>query len=122
MVLPPTTRACLVLMWPSVYLNGCVHFGAQCIGLTGAKAQWHELGFLGSEWGAAGMCTCSRLMNSCTAARGMYCKPLNASYMHSYAQAVSKAQGVLTIDLQLLRNGSLNAPQVKFLQDTFSDT
>jgi len=77
----------------------------------GAVAQWHELGFLGSTWAGPGACQCSGGMRpSCDG-----CTPLNSTYMRAYTRAVAAMQGALTVDLQLLRNGSMNAAQVAVL-------
>lgn len=65
--------------------------------------QWHTLGYLGARWAAAGT---SRY---------------NASMMRDYSQAVASGGGVLTVDLQLFRNGSMNADQVALLAEAWKD-
>ena len=61
-----------------------------------ATVQWHALGFLGSTWGAGGL-------------------SVNTTQMRLYTQRVQAVGGVVTVDLQLFRNGSLNAEQVAML-------
>jgi len=63
----------------------------------GQTAQWHSLGYIGDGWAATGT---SRY---------------NASALRNYSQAVAAGGGVLTVDLQLLRNGSMNADQVALI-------
>ena len=63
-------------------------------------SQWHTLGYLGSAWASAG-------------AR------YNASALGAYVRAVTAALGAVTVDVQLLRNGSINAQQLAVLAEAF---
>jgi hypothetical protein len=63
----------------------------------GGTAQWHSLGYIGDGWAASGT---SRY---------------NADELRNYSQLVAAGGGVLTVDLQLLRNGSMNADQVALI-------
>jgi hypothetical protein len=63
--------------------------------------QWHTLGYLGNSWAAPGV---SRY---------------NASAMRAYSATVARGGGVLSVDLQLLRNGSMNAAQVALLAEAW---
>jgi hypothetical protein len=69
----------------------------------GGVAQWHSLGFIGSFWASPGT---SRY---------------NASALRSYSKAVAAGGGVLTVDQQLLRNGSMNAAQVELIREAWRD-
>jgi len=64
-------------------------------------SQWHTLGFLGTAWAAPG-------------AR------YNGSALGAYVAAVAARQGVVTVDVQLLRDGSINAQQVAVLAQAFA--
>ena len=69
----------------------------------GGIAQWHSLGFIGSFWASPGTTR------------------YNASALRSYSKAVAAGGGVLTVDLQLLRNGSMNAAQVELIREAWRD-
>ena len=43
----------------------------------------------------------------------------NASALRAYSQEVAAGGGVLTVDLQLLRNGSMNAEQVRLIGEAW---
>jgi hypothetical protein len=80
--------------------------------------QWHMLSFLGSEWGAAGHCTCTNgLHPNCSSSSN--CVTYDPQKLKLYSQAVNSVGAVLTIDLQLLRNGSMNAEQVTTLREVW---
>jgi hypothetical protein len=83
-------------------------------------AQWHTLSFLGPQWAAPGLCVCCKL-EVClhTTCEDPACKPLSAADVGKYTRAVNSVGGVVTIDLQLLRNGSMNAQQVDFLREAW---
>lgn len=55
-------------------------------------SQWHTLSFLGTAWAAPG-------------------ERYNASALGEYIGAVNGVGGAVTVDVQLLRNGSMNAAQ-----------
>jgi len=63
-------------------------------------SQWHELGYLGEQWAQGGV-------------------RYNATVLGPYVRAVNAVGGVLTVDAQLFRNGSINAPQVGVLGQAF---
>ncbi len=63
-------------------------------------SQWHTRGYLGANWAAPGLRD-------------------KASYMREYVRAVEAVGGAVTVDLQLLRNGSMNASQVALLASAF---
>ena len=63
-------------------------------------SQWHTLGFLGSAWASPGV-------------------RYNASALGAYVRAVNAALGAVTVDVQLLRNGSINAQQLAVLTEAF---
>ena len=85
-------------------------------------AQWHTLSFLGPQWAAPGACVCCTLEiclhNSCD---DPGCVPLNASTISRYTRAVNAVGGALTVDLQLLRNGSMNGEQVALLREAWAN-
>jgi len=64
--------------------------------------QWHTLGYLGSNWARPGITRYS------------------SSAMRKYSKMVAKGGGVLTVDVQLLRNGSLNSEQVSLLREAWA--
>jgi hypothetical protein len=81
--------------------------------------QWHELTFMGSEWAAPGLCTCSgALAPNCSAAG---CKGYGADNVKAYTQTLNAVGAALTVDLQLLRNGSMNREQVATLGAAWDD-
>lgn len=55
-------------------------------------SQWHTLSFLGTAWAQSGV-------------------RYSASTLGAYLQGVMAKQGAVTVDLQLLRNGSMNLQQ-----------
>ena len=59
-------------------------------------SQWHTLSFLGSAWAAPGL-------------------RYDSATLGAYIAAVNAAGGVVSVDVQLLRNGSMNAQQVGVL-------
>ena len=76
--------------------------------------QAHELSFMGSQWAAGGLCTCSgALAPNCSVAG---CRPFNWVQLKQYTQRLNAVGAVLTVDLQLFRNGSLNSEQVATLK------
>ena len=84
-------------------------------------AQWHTLSFLGPQWAAPGACVCCTLeicLHSSCDDPG--CVPLNASTVSRYTRAVNAVGGALTVDLQLLRNGSMNGEQVALLREAWA--
>ena len=83
--------------------------------------QWHELTFMGSQWGAPGLCTCSgTLASNCS---DPTCTGYGPDNVQVYTQTLNAVGAALTVDLQLLRNGSLNAQQVETLKTAWtSDT
>jgi len=64
-------------------------------------SQWHTLGFLGSAWASPGL-------------------RYNASEMRAYVRAVTGVGGAITVDVQLFRNGSMNAQQIEVLGEAFA--
>jgi hypothetical protein len=44
----------------------------------------------------------------------------NASYLQAYVCAVNAAQGVVTLDAQLFRDGSINQAQIDLISQAFS--
>jgi hypothetical protein len=64
--------------------------------LRNVTVQWHALAFLGRTWGASGL-------------------SVSVAQMAEYTRKVERVGGVVTVDLQLFRNGSLNAEQVALL-------
>lgn len=64
-------------------------------------SQWHTLSFLGTAWAAPGL-------------------RYNSSSLGAYVAAVNAVGGVVSVDVQLLRNGSMNAAQVAVVADAFS--
>eukprot|EP00040_Diaphanoeca_grandis_P027230 m.154521 g.154521 ORF g.154521 m.154521 type:complete len:434 (+) comp30893_c0_seq2:45-1346(+) len=86
-------------------------------GPANITVQWHSLGYLGSEWAAPGFCQCAGSQPDCSV-KG--CRPLRTEDLKLYTQEVNSVGGVLTIDLQLLRNGSLNAQQASVLASVWS--
>jgi hypothetical protein len=68
--------------------------------------------YIGSQWAAPGACVCQGMQADCSA-RG--CHPLSSTDIKIYTQSINAVGGVLTLDLQLLRNGSMNSDQVKML-------
>lgn len=78
-------------------------------------AQWHSLHYLGSQWAGPGSCQCAdakgvpALMDNCSCAG---CVPHTAAELRRYSDAAAAKGGVVTVDVQLLRNGSMNADQV----------
>ncbi len=86
---------------------------------TGVAAQWHTLINLGSQWAAPGECTCANMEDTCDDASK--CTPLTTQELAAYTAAIRARQGVLTLDLQLLRNGSMNAQQVAFIHEAWSN-
>jgi len=64
-------------------------------------SQWHTLSFLGTAWASPGV-------------------RYNATALGAYVTAVAALQGVVTVDVQLLRNGSINAQQIDILTQAFS--
>jgi hypothetical protein len=87
-------------------------------GTNGSVAQWHSLHYLGSQWAAPGSCQCTdakgvpALMDNCSCAG---CVPHTAAELRRYSEAAAKQGGVVTVDVQLLRNGSMNADQAAIL-------
>jgi hypothetical protein len=63
-------------------------------------SQWHTLSFLGAQWAQAGV-------------------RYNASALGSYVRTVNAVGGVVTVDAQLFRNGSINAQQVGVMGQSF---
>jgi hypothetical protein len=59
-------------------------------------SQWHTLSFLGANWAQPGV-------------------RYNASALGAYIGAVMARQGAVTVDLQLLRNGSMNFSQAEVI-------
>jgi hypothetical protein len=80
--------------------------------------QWHQLTFLGSQWGAPGLCQCCTL-EVCVKDTCEGCQSLNASRVREYSKEINSKGGVLTVDLQLLRNGSMNQVQVQTLREAW---
>ena len=78
-------------------------------------AQWHTLSYLGPQWAAPGLCQCCEL-RACCQPTCAGCDPINASFVGAYTRAVNARGAVLTVDLQLLRNGSMNGQQVQTLR------
>ena len=83
----------------------------------------HTLSYLG-PWAAPGLCQCcSELAGkpsvACCQDTCEDCVALNASYVREYTKAVNARGGVLTVDLQLLRNGSMDAQQVATLREAW---
>lgn len=68
---------------------------------TTGFSQWHTLSFLGNAWAAGGL-------------------RYNATYLRQYVQAVNARGGVVTVDAQLFRNGSINAAQVAVIGAAFA--
>ena len=64
-------------------------------------SQWHTLSYVGATWAQGGA-------------------TYNASYLQAYVRAVNAAQGVVTLDAQLFRNGSINAAQLELISQAFS--
>ena len=64
-------------------------------------SQWHELSFLGAGWAQPGV-------------------RYNASALAAYIASVNAVGGVVTVDVQLFRNGSMNAQQVGVLAAAFA--
>jgi len=64
-------------------------------------SQWHTLSFLGGAWAAGGV-------------------RFNATYLRDYVARVNAAGGVVTLDAQLFRNGSINAAQVAAIGAAFA--
>ena len=64
-------------------------------------SQWHELSFLGTAWAAPG-------------------ERITADALRTYVRAINAVGGALTVDVQLLRNGSMNAQQVATLAQAFA--
>ena len=64
-------------------------------------SQWHTLSFLGEAWAAGGV-------------------RYNATYLADYVRAVNAVGGVVTVDAQLFRNGSINAAQVAVIGAAFA--
>ena len=81
-----------------------------------ATVQWHSLSFLGPQWGAPGACSCEGFQPNCSS-HG--CKPYSVRNLTDYTRAVNAVGGVLTVDLQLLRNGSMNREQVAFIAEAW---
>eukprot|EP01043_Picozoa_sp_COSAG02_P080900 COSAG02_NODE_19467_length_880_cov_1.244558_1_plen_134_part_00 len=63
--------------------------------------QWHALAFLGRTWGAPGL-------------------SVSAAQLAEYTRKVQAVGGVISVDLQLFRNGSLNAQQVATLANAWN--
>ena len=87
-------------------------------------AQWHTLSYLGPQWAAPGLCQCCGALAgkpsvACCQDTCEGCVALNASYVRAYTKAVNARGGVLTVDLQLLRNGSMDAQQVATLREAW---
>ena len=81
--------------------------------------QWHMLSFMGSQWGSGEQCTCSDGMHAnCSAAE---CTQYSPQQLKLWTQAINGVGGVLTTDLQLLRNGSLNSDQVATLREAWAE-
>lgn len=81
--------------------------------------QWHELTFMGSQWAAPGLCTCSgALAPNCSVAG---CQAYGSDNVKAYSQALKMVGAALTVDLQLLRNGSMNREQVATLRSAWDD-
>ena len=81
--------------------------------------QWHELTFMGSQWAAPGLCTCSgALAPNCSLPT---CTPFGADNVKIYTQGLNAVGAALTVDLQLLRNGSMNREQVATLRSAWDD-
>jgi hypothetical protein len=64
-------------------------------------AQWHALAYLGRTWGAAGL-------------------SISALHLAEYTRKVQTVGGVISVDVQLFRNGSLNAEQVATLASAWN--
>ena len=63
---------------------------------------WHELTFMGSQWGAPGLCTCSgTLALNCS---DPLCVAYGPDNVQVYTQTLNAVGAALTVDLQLLRN------------------
>eukprot|EP00039_Didymoeca_costata_P021073 m.343319 g.343319 ORF g.343319 m.343319 type:complete len:366 (+) comp22687_c0_seq1:102-1199(+) len=84
--------------------------------LPNVTAQWHTLGFLGSQWASPGTCQCKGMQSSCNSSS---CTALDQTTLTQYSKDVVGHEGVLTVDLQLFRNGSMNADQVNFLKQVW---
>eukprot|EP00035_Acanthoeca_spectabilis_P000819 m.75793 g.75793 ORF g.75793 m.75793 type:complete len:409 (-) comp10449_c0_seq1:161-1387(-) len=91
--------------------------GQAVAGGPNVTVQWHSLGFLGSQWAANGTCICQGMAPSCTS-HG--CTHLSPTDIKLYTQEINSVGGVLTLDLQLWRNGSLNAEQVSALSEAWT--
>ena len=63
--------------------------------------QWHALAFLGKTWAAPGV-------------------SITAAQLAAYTRKVQAVGGVISVDLQLFRNGSLNAEQVAMLSTAWN--
>ena len=81
--------------------------------------QWHELTFLGSQWAAPGLCTCAGALAPNCSATG--CTGYGADSVKIYTQSLNEVGAALTVDLQLLRNGSMNPQQVATLRSAWDD-
>ena len=82
--------------------------------------QWHQLSFLGSQWAAPGTCTCSGMLAPNCSVAG--CSEFAPDQLKVYTQSINAVGGVLTVDLQLLRNGSLNQAQVGALRSAWDES
>ena len=80
--------------------------------------QWHQLSFLGSQWAAPGTCNCPGISPNCSATG---CSEFSPIDLKVYTQSINAVGGVLTVDLQLLRNGSLNRAQVRTLRSAWDE-
>ena len=69
-------------------------------GPRNVTVQWHALAFLGRTWGASGV-------------------SISAAQLAEYTRRVRAVGGVISVDLQLFRNGSLNAEQVATLANAW---
>jgi uncharacterized membrane protein len=81
--------------------------------------QWHELTFMGSQWASPGLCTCSGTLAPNCSSTG--CTGYGADNVKAYTQTLNAVGAALTVDLQLLRNGSMNAQQVETLRLAWND-
>ena len=82
-----------------------------------ASAQWHTLSHLGWNWARAGSCNCSvTTAANCSDPR---CGPYTAKAVGEYCSAVARVGGVVSIDVRLLRNGSLDAEQATLLRSAW---
>lgn len=63
-----------------------------------SKVKWHILSYLGTTWAQPGI-------------------RYSADYMSSYIRKVHSLNGMVTIDVCLLRNGTIEPEQFKFLQN-----